>query len=580
MHEPGDLTNDRFPGCFQMKKSLLILLVLLCGMLYAADSWTVLVYMAADNNLSYQALENLQLMEEAVQPKNLNLLVQLDMPDVGGRRYLVREHPNPGIGSWLLEEMGEIDSGDKDTLSEFMRWGFRNFPSKRRMLIIWSHADSWYKNPKYIAPDNSSQSAIGVANGDLKSALVAGGKLDVLLFDACSMQSVEVLSELKDCADYIIGSSDLVPVVGFPYADMIPLMQGKPMDFASAIPQLFTDYYAPGSVNNPFTENMLTTCSAIKTDGLNALWQGFRHLAEELRDHAPEVFDLQSALYRYNTGLADIDLRQFLTILLENGILVARVQELLSALDEITIAQSSSFPFYQAGDASVALWFPHRRMNFEGAIYSYMHLDFAKTGWASFVNLALGDDDVPPIKPEILREYQRFGKLHLVIRAPIDCDRLSYVIHAADEIHEYHPPMYVETFEASFPIEEDGVFTLQARDLSGNLSEKVVGEYEYITPKTAAAVYPNPVYDLGLAEVTWFWEETDGLTSVSLYNIRGQKLGELKREFTKQNPAILKLNEIPGIEKRAPGLHFIRIKNKDQNIVQKFIISGISALYP
>ena len=272
------------------------------------------------------------------------------------------------------------------------------------------HADSWYKNPKYIAPDNSSQSAIGVANGYLKSALVAGGTLDVLLFDACSMQSVEVLSELKDCADYIIGSSDLVPVVGFPYADMIPLMQGKPMDFASAIPQLFTDYYAPGSVNNPFTENMLTTCSAIKTDGF-ALWQALESWREELRI-APEVFDLQSALYRYNTGLADIDLRQFLTILLENGILVARVQELLSALDEITIAQSSSFPFYQAGDASVALWFPHRRMNFEGAIYSYMHLDFAKTGWASFVNLALGDDDVPPLKPKIFVSI-KVRKLHL-----------------------------------------------------------------------------------------------------------------------------------------------------------------------
>lgn len=563
-----------------MKKSLFIFLVLLGGVLYAADSWTVLVYMAADNTLSYQALENLQTMEEAIQPSKLNLIVQLDRPGVGGRRYKVRHHPNPGIGSFLLEELGEIDSGDKDTLSEFMLWGFGMYPAKRRMLIIWSHADSWYKSPKYIAPDNSSQSVIGVANGDLKSALQNGGKLDVLLFDACSMQGVEVLYELKDCADIIIGSSDTVPVVGFPYAEMIPLMQGKPLVFASEIPQLFTDYYAPGSVNNPFSEQMLTTCSAVKTDGLEALWQGFKLLAEELRDSAAEVFELQEQLYRYNTALADIDLRQFLCILIENRISLLRAQELLTLLDEITIAQSSSFPFSQENDASIALWFPHRRSTFENAIYSYMHLGFAKTGWASFINLALGDDDVPPLKPKILRENQRFGKMHLLVQAPIDCDRLSYILYHGDEIYEYHPPMYAQSFEISFPIDSDGVYSLQARDLSGNLSEKVLGEYQYIQPKTAAAVYPNPVSDLSLAHVTWFWEETDGLTTVSVYNLKGQKVGEISKEFSAQNPAILKLNEIAGLEKASDGLHIIRIKNKSQNIVKKFIISDELGLYP
>lgn len=561
-----------------MKKALLVPLILLCAMLYAAESWTVLVYMAADNNLEYQALHNLELMEQAIQPKNLNLIVQLDRKNVGTRRYMVRHHPNPGIGSWIIDDLGETDSGDKDTLSDFMRWGFRRYPSSRRMLIIWSHADSWYKSPKYIAPDNSSQSAIGVANGDLRRALERGGKLDVLLFDACSMQSVEVLSELRDCADIIIGSSDLVPVVGFPYPDMIPLMQGDPVLFSEVVPSLFTDYYAPGSVNNPFTEYMLTTCSAVKTFGLNELMRGFESFSEELRAYAAEAFSLQESLYRYNTGLADIDLRQFLVLMVENSILPTRAQELLDLLDDIVLAQSSSFPFYQAEDASIALWFPHRRLTFDNLIGLYMQLDFAKTGWASFVNHALGDE-TPPLMPEIIDQYQSFDRLFLKIKAPIDCDRLSYVITLDGDAYEFHPPAYVEYFDASFPISKSGSFTLQARDLSGNLSDKVLRSFEYHPPIKSAIIYPHPVEKLSLATLKWFWQESDRQVSISLYNIKGQKLGELKRYFPEQNPAMILLSEIPGIQNARCGLHFIRITDGKQSITKKLLITGKDELY-
>ena len=69
----------------RMRKAILLLVLLLsCGStaLFATD-WTVLVYMAADNNLSSFAVEDIIQMESAVQAENLKLVVQVDLPQIG-----------------------------------------------------------------------------------------------------------------------------------------------------------------------------------------------------------------------------------------------------------------------------------------------------------------------------------------------------------------------------------------------------------------------------------------------------------------------------------------------------------------
>ena len=43
------------------------------------------------------------------------------------------------------------------------------------------------------------------------------GKVDVLAFDACLMQMAEVAYEVKDLADYVVGSEETEPGPGYPY---------------------------------------------------------------------------------------------------------------------------------------------------------------------------------------------------------------------------------------------------------------------------------------------------------------------------------------------------------------------------
>lgn len=51
-----------------------------------------------------------------------------------------------------------------------------------------------------------------------------------MLFDACYMQSVEVIYQLRDRTDYFIGSPTEIPGPGAPYEAVVPALfsQDKP----------------------------------------------------------------------------------------------------------------------------------------------------------------------------------------------------------------------------------------------------------------------------------------------------------------------------------------------------------------
>ena len=97
---------------------------------------------------------------------------------------------------------------------------------------------------------------MSVAGGDLKKAmaevrLALGRNVPVLAFDACLMQMLEVMYEVKDAADIGVGTEDLMPFNGFPYQEFLSLLVNQPTQspraYAAALPQLFVNSYNQGS---------------------------------------------------------------------------------------------------------------------------------------------------------------------------------------------------------------------------------------------------------------------------------------------------------------------------------------------
>jgi len=206
-----------------------------------AAEWTVMVYVNAKNDLEYFGLADLNEMEAAGSTAKVNVVAELGRLAVyddgdggwsGVRRYLVRRDDAPtAVTSPVLETL-EADMGDWRHLAEFGKWAKKNYPARRYMLIVWNHGSGWEKavGPggalKGISYDYGTGNHINTP--ELAAALREMGKVDVLAFDACLMQMAEVAYEVKDLADYVVGSEETEPGPGYPYDTFLAGLLGEP----------------------------------------------------------------------------------------------------------------------------------------------------------------------------------------------------------------------------------------------------------------------------------------------------------------------------------------------------------------
>lgn len=507
-------------------KYFLIIFLLTIGIFLSAESWTVLLYMAADNNLAEMGRLDINSLESVAQPADLNLIVQADFPE-GAKRYKIQQDNSEQITSPVLANLGTINSGDPNTLNSFIKWGFNRYPAQRKMLIIWSHGDSWYKDNsgKWICPDDNAQDLISVSGGELVLALSGIPHLDILLFDACSMQCIEVINEIHSFADYIIGSEDLVPQYGFPYEDIIPLFNGDFDELLAQIPELYVSSYLPGQGINPGGALWSVTCSVVKTELVPQFVQQIKNFAISQRFLAPKYFTVRNSCYSMNTGLADVDIRDFLEK--AQTIWTSGTQNLLSLWNSIVISSCFTNPEEVGNIGTAAIWFPDSRFNFENGWRQYHKLNFSRSRWLSFVNSAIGNDTFPPETPILISQNLIYNTLQISLQANPDPDSLYYEITIDEGQHFQY--FYTNPDNAVFTImlqiSQNGTYQIRAIDQSGNKSQPLIGNYTYSNPQASIIINPNPVSGTSLAVLRWWAsEELAGKIQLEIYNLKGQKV--------------------------------------------------------
>lgn len=173
----------------------------------------------------------------------------------GARRYrLLKDDHFALIRSPVLQSFDKVDTGDWRHLADFIRWGKTNFPARRYALVILGHGSAWrdISVNKGLALDE--ETGRGIENPELARAIAAsGGKLDLLVMNACLMQSVETLYDLKDSAAYIVGSENLMR--GLPYEKVVPELNASPAMAADELARLFVrkhdEAYSKYAYQNP-----------------------------------------------------------------------------------------------------------------------------------------------------------------------------------------------------------------------------------------------------------------------------------------------------------------------------------------
>ena len=205
-----------------LKISIMVLLIAGCkkdDSPSLSSARTVMVYMAANNSLNGDAYTNINQMERAFQGINGKLLVYARLKNTEPKIYEIQYDTGNDIRSRVLKCYGEHNSSDPEVMAGVIADMQQLAASRSYGLVLWSHATSWHPDPRIRLKSFGDDGGETMDIKALKTALP--DNLDFLLFDACSMASVEVLYELRDKARYIIASPAEVISVGMPYDEML-----------------------------------------------------------------------------------------------------------------------------------------------------------------------------------------------------------------------------------------------------------------------------------------------------------------------------------------------------------------------
>jgi hypothetical protein len=106
--------------------------------------WTVLVYVAADNDLDEEAIANLKMMKKVGSTNDVKIVAQLDSRGRGSTfRFLLQDDRSSLDEDAVGDPLPEINTGDPRELTDFIKWGMKEYPAQHTMLVLWGHGRGW-----------------------------------------------------------------------------------------------------------------------------------------------------------------------------------------------------------------------------------------------------------------------------------------------------------------------------------------------------------------------------------------------------------------------------------------------------
>ena len=211
--------------------------------------WTVMIFMNGKSNIEPFALADLNRLETVGSSDKVNIVVELgrsksldndttaDGDWAGVRRYYVtKDTDTEHILSPLLADLGPADMGDWKEAAAFLKWGRTAYPAKKYLFVIWDHGWGWLDPTVPSWKDNSDTKSIShdfvtkhyIATTDMGKIFKEAGKVDMYASMACFMQMAEVAYELKDGADVIVGSEEVIQLAGLNWEGFLGLLEKNP----------------------------------------------------------------------------------------------------------------------------------------------------------------------------------------------------------------------------------------------------------------------------------------------------------------------------------------------------------------
>lgn len=397
----------------------------------STKKWTVMVYLAGDNNLDYNGVVDLKEMKKTGSTPEVNVIAQFDRAGEGAqtRRFYLQK--GTSLDSDALQSLGETNTGSPEALIDFIHWGVTDYPAEHYMLVLWNHGQGWDDTDIYagergadarlrrtsrirhsffrtsvvhaakIAADDSmvarailldDDAKDFIDNLEMKRVLEAarksiGRKLDIVGMDACLMSMAEVVYQMRDSVLYTVGSEQTEPLDGWPYDTILDGLSKKPDVTPADLGRLIVQNY----VSSYKGSGEAVTQSACDLSASAAFAGAVKKLAASLKAglaNGPTLAAISGVRNRVQEyDVADnVDLYDLCRLVSAAAVpktIKNACEQVIAAVQESSgmVIASGCYGAQVKGSNGIAIYFPTRMVS---PLYS--GLDFAKkTGWGAFL---------------------------------------------------------------------------------------------------------------------------------------------------------------------------------------------------
>ncbi|MAU00921.1 MAG: hypothetical protein CL608_27565 [Anaerolineaceae bacterium] len=420
------------------------------------QTWTVMLYQDADDKiLEEDIFLDLNEAERVGSNDNVQIVAQLDR-FTGGfagdgnwstarRYYITRDDDLQTISSELVEDLGEVNMADSQTLVDFVVWAAENYPADKYVLIMSDHGIGWpggWSDPDPSVPTDNSLPITAALGNDLYlmeidealSAIRAQTGIDqfeLIGMDACLMGGVEIFAALAPHARYAVASQEVEPALGWAYAGFLEELAINPGINGGDLGQLIVDSYIRedqrildpearagllggsnplgglfgllgGSTSTTSPEQLVrqmeqnVTLTAVDLSQIPPLVDSINNLSLTLSSDNQQMIAQTrtyaqsfTSVFGSNVPPSYIDLGHFAQLLAQNsgnGQVDNAVNDVLAAIDQAVIAEKHGPN--KPGSTGVSIYFPNSQLYGNPITGPQSYTAVANT----FTNASLWDD--------------------------------------------------------------------------------------------------------------------------------------------------------------------------------------------
>ena len=346
----------------------------------------IFVYMAADNDLDYFAIQNINQMERGFSENQISNGVYVYVDRVKNRKtshpclYKVKADNTDLIVSEIIKTYPEQNSSSADVFVSALKDAIafsRKANEQIKGIVLWSHGSAWLPKSEILNSKRASTSSTRSFGIDITTEesqepyemdirelaeRLRPFHYDFLVFDACFMSSIEVLYEMRNSFDYIVSSPTEVLATGFPYKEILPELLSNSPNYSEIVEKYIAQYNEKKGVLKS------ASMTVVKTSVLKS----FSESLKELINHDVTVPDI-STILQYDQEATSwlFDIGGFVSLFKNSE----RKELVVKLLSDMILSYNHTDMFYGKiplnGSSGISIYIPnnHKDRKYEHEFY-------------------------------------------------------------------------------------------------------------------------------------------------------------------------------------------------------------------